>query len=189
VSNSISKAIKMYGSPFKRWMKKHFAMAPKGYLRFYILRLLGEKPMSGSEIMDEVEKRTEGSWKPSPGSVYPLITWLNEKGYAKEVSKKEAGIKRYALTDQGKALLTEHLERFKACRPLWFSPFGPRWAEAYPEMAEGFYEATRQLGVAIWRFRESLRKKYLKKAVVDAKNILEQAAKELDEASKKLEKD
>jgi len=170
-------------------MKKHFAMAPKGYLRFYILRLLGEKPMSGSEIMDEIESRTEGSWRPSPGSVYPLITWLQEKGYVKEVSTKEAGIRRYALTDQGKGFLAEHLERFKVCRPLWFSPFGPRWAELSPDMTEGFYEATRQLGVALWRFRERLQRKYLKKAVVEAKNILEQAAKELDELSKKLEKD
>jgi len=87
------------------------ASVPKGFLRYYVLRLLNEKPMSGSEIMNEIAKRTDGHWKPSPGSIYPLIAWLQDKGYAKEVPEQEAGIKRYTLTDQGKMFLQEHIKR------------------------------------------------------------------------------
>ena len=45
--------------------------------------------MSGSEIMEELEKRTGGRWKPSPGSVYPLLAWLLESGYTEEVPKEK----------------------------------------------------------------------------------------------------
>ncbi len=88
--------------PFRHWMK-HMAMVPKGFLRYKVLRLLDEKPMSGSEIMVEIERQTEGRWKPSPGSIYPLLSWLQDKGYIKEAAEQEAGIKRYALTDKARA--------------------------------------------------------------------------------------
>jgi len=45
-------------------------MVPKGFLRYQVLRLLKEKPMSGSEIMSEIEEETDGNWRPSPGSIY-----------------------------------------------------------------------------------------------------------------------
>lgn len=176
----------MFGAPFKRWMTRHVAMAPKGFLRFYVLKLLSEKPLSGSEIMDEIEKRTEGCWRPSPGSVYPLITWLEEKKYIKEVPTGEAGIRRYALTEQGKTFLDEHLERFKAFSPFWLSPFGPRWIELYPETAKGFSEAIKHLATAIWKFRIGLREKYSEKAVSEAKETLQQAAKKLEEIAERL---
>jgi DNA-binding PadR family transcriptional regulator len=38
------------------------AMVPKGFLRYQVLKLLNEKPMSGSELMSEIEKQTEGRW-------------------------------------------------------------------------------------------------------------------------------
>jgi len=41
--------------PFQHWMK-HTASVPKGFLRYYVLKLLKEKPMSGSEIMVEIER-------------------------------------------------------------------------------------------------------------------------------------
>ena len=47
----------------ERWMRhwmRHIAAVPKGFLRYELLRLLSEKPMSGSEIMTEIEKRTDG---------------------------------------------------------------------------------------------------------------------------------
>jgi len=84
--------------PFRHWLR-HMAAVPKGYLRYQVLELLNEKPMSGSEIMNEIEKRTGGCWKPSPGSVYPLLAWLQDNGYVREVPVEESGVKRYTLTD------------------------------------------------------------------------------------------
>ena len=63
--------------PFKYWMR-YMAAVPKGFLRYQVLELLNEKPLSDSEITNEIEKKTNGCWKPSPGSVYPLLAWLQD---------------------------------------------------------------------------------------------------------------
>src|SRR4030067_3608411 len=89
----------------KNWLK-HTAMVPKGFIRYHVLEALNEKPMSGSELMEEIEKQTGGFWKPSPGSIYPLLAWLQDNGYVKELPS-ENGLKRYELTESGKALLAE----------------------------------------------------------------------------------
>jgi hypothetical protein len=64
-----------------RRLLRHTASVPKGFLRHYVLNLLREKPMSGSELMDEIEEETGGRWKPSPGSLYPLLAWFRDRGY------------------------------------------------------------------------------------------------------------
>lgn len=92
--------------PFSRWMKRT-AGVPRGLLRFFVLKLLKEKPMSGAEIVDKIEKETGGRWKPSPGSIYPLLAWLQDKGYTKELPKEESGMKRYKLTDKGEKFFEE----------------------------------------------------------------------------------
>jgi len=58
--------------------------------------------MSGVEIVEVIEKETSGRWKPSSGSVYPLLAKLNERGYTIEQPSEENGIKRYAITAKGK---------------------------------------------------------------------------------------
>ena len=82
-------------------------MVPKGFIRYQVLESLGEKPMSGSEIIDEIETRTDGNWKPSPGSIYPLLAWLQDNGHIKELKAEQGGMKRYELTESGRALLQE----------------------------------------------------------------------------------
>ena len=91
------------------------AAVPNGFLRHYVLQFLNEKPMSGSEIMNEIESRTNGHWKPSPGSIYPLLSWLQEKGYSEEVPDQEPGIKRYTLTDEGKKFPVTLIKGHIAC--------------------------------------------------------------------------
>ncbi len=166
------------------------AAVPKGFLRYYVLRLLNEKPMSGSEIMSEIEKRTDGHWKPSPGSIYPLIAWLQDKGYTKEASEKEAGIKRYILTDQGKALLKEHVERKEELRRkfgFFMPPFlGLPWFNHYPKKTRELVEAGKNLARAGWNLLDSLREKYSEEAITEAKEIMERAAEKIDEIAKKL---
>ncbi|MGC9209955.1 MAG: helix-turn-helix transcriptional regulator [Acidilobus sp.] len=71
----------------------------RGWLRPLILRLLLSRPMNGVEIMDEIERMTGGAWRPSPGSVYPMLAELLEEGL---VTRHEDG--RYELTGQGRLL-------------------------------------------------------------------------------------
>jgi len=171
------------------------ASVPKGFLRYYVLRLLNEKPMSGSEIMNEIEKRTDGHWKPSPGSIYPLLAWLQDNGYAKEVPEKELGIKRYTLTDQGKAFLEEHVKRREELRkrfgflmpPFPVPPFpGFPWFNFHPEKMRELVEAGKKLVKANWNLLDSLREKYSEEVITEAKQIIEQAAEKIDEIAKKL---
>jgi DNA-binding PadR family transcriptional regulator len=88
-----------------RHWEKHTACVPKGFLRLTILKLLNERELSGSEIMDTIEKETKGLWRPSPGSVYPLLAWLVDKGFIKEVQSSVEGMKRYTLTEEGRTFL------------------------------------------------------------------------------------
>lgn len=169
--------------PFGRWMR-HMASVPKGFLKYYVLKLLNEKPMSGSEIMNEIEKRTDGRWKPSPGSIYPLIAWLQDKGYAKEVPEQEAGIKRYTLTDQGKAFLQEHVKRKGELRRR-FGFFMP-WFNFYPKKTRELVEAGKKLVKASWSLLDSMHEKYSEEVIAEAKEVIEQAAEKIDEIAKKL---
>ncbi len=66
--------------------------------------------MSGAEIVEEIRQETGGRWKPSPGSIYPLLAWLQEKGYTNESPAVESGMKRYALTDKGETFFEEQVK-------------------------------------------------------------------------------
>jgi DNA-binding PadR family transcriptional regulator len=186
--------IDLHPHPFKHWMR-HMASVPKGFLRYYVLRLLNEKPMSGSEIMNEIEKRTDGRWKPSPGSVYPLIAWLQDKGYAQEIPEQEAGIKRYTLTDQGKAFLQEHIKRKEELRerfgflmpPFPVPPFpGFPWVNFHHEKTRELVKAGKKLAIAGWNLLDNLREKYSEEVATEAKEVIEQAAEKLNDIAKKL---
>ncbi|QYG95169.1 helix-turn-helix transcriptional regulator [Iamia sp. SCSIO 61187] len=75
--------------------------ARRGDVRAAILALLTERPMHGYEIIGELEQRTEGAWRPSPGSVYPTLQMLEEEGLV--TPDETEGRRRFALTDEGRA--------------------------------------------------------------------------------------
>lgn len=75
---------------FARSFRRH------GGMKYYVLWLLSRRPMKGSEIMDEVQKQTMGWWKPSPGTVYPLLSSLEHDGLVRRLEDL-----RYELTDSG----------------------------------------------------------------------------------------
>ena len=79
-------------------------MFEQGDLRFVVLKLLGEKPSHGYEIIKAVEERFGGAYAPSPGIVYPTLTLLEEQGLI-AVVETEGPRKLYGLTDAGRAEL------------------------------------------------------------------------------------
>jgi len=98
------------GDSMGEHMMKRAAGAPRGLLRFLVLKLLAEKPMSGAKIVEHIEKETRGRWKPGPGSIYPLLAWLRKKGYTKELPREEAVVKNYVLTEKGKDFFKEQVK-------------------------------------------------------------------------------
>jgi DNA-binding PadR family transcriptional regulator len=70
------------------------------------LLLLNEGPLNGYQIMQEIEQRSEGVWRPSPGSVYPALAQLEDEGL---VRAEQVGERRsFVLTDAGRAYVDEH---------------------------------------------------------------------------------
>jgi DNA-binding PadR family transcriptional regulator len=69
------------------------------------LLLLAEGPLNGYQIMQEIEKRSDGLWKPSPGSVYPALAQLEDEGL---IRMQEVDDRRtFVLTDAGRAHVDE----------------------------------------------------------------------------------
>jgi DNA-binding PadR family transcriptional regulator len=82
--------------------------ARRGDIRTAALLLLNEEPRNGYQIMQEVEERSEGVWRPSPGSVYPALAQLEDEGLIR--SEESEGRKLFALTDAGRAYVEERGE-------------------------------------------------------------------------------
>jgi DNA-binding PadR family transcriptional regulator len=108
----------------------HAEGVPRGLLRFLVLKFLAERPMSGSEIVGKIERETGGKWKPSPGSIYPLLAGLQVKGFTQKSSTIEIGKKLYSLTDSGKEFFQEQLmlgqkfmEKMKYLIPLFIEGY------------------------------------------------------------------
>ena len=79
---------------------------PRGFLRLVILRLLRNRELSGTDIMNVLDERTEGIWQPSPGSIYPMLSSLEETGSI-IVIRTEGRSKIYKLSDFGLEQLRE----------------------------------------------------------------------------------
>jgi len=79
--------------------------ARRGDIRTAALLLLAEEPRNGYQIMQEVEERSGGVWRPSPGSVYPALQQLEDEGLIR--TQELDGRKLLALTDAGEAYVKE----------------------------------------------------------------------------------
>ncbi len=82
----------------------------RGDVRAAILLLLAELPRNGYQVMHELEERSGGSWRPSPGSVYPALQLLADEGFVRGESREGSTV--YELTDAGRKHLEENRERF-----------------------------------------------------------------------------
>jgi DNA-binding PadR family transcriptional regulator len=110
----------------------------RGNVRAAILALLAERPMHGYEMIQELESRTGGVWRPSPGSVYPTLQLLEDENLV--TSEVVEGRKRFALTETGRAEAERHAQR---------AP----WEEATEGIAPvafGLRGAILQIGEAAW---------------------------------------
>lgn len=95
--DGVWQAMEQFRSKFE---KREGARAGRGEVRAAVLSLLAERPMHGYQVIREIEERSNGSWKPSAGSVYPTLQLLADEGL---ISAEEAnGRKIYSLTDAGR---------------------------------------------------------------------------------------
>ena len=81
-------------------------MLATGDLRLIALALIAEQPRHGYEIIKVLEDKTAGWYSPSPGIVYPTLTFLEEAGYV--TAQAEGAKKLYTITEEGRAHLEEN---------------------------------------------------------------------------------
>src|SRR4051794_26808818 len=82
--------------------------ARRGDVRAAMLVLLEESPQNGYQLIQEIERRSDGLWKPSPGSVYPALQQLEDEGLVRTIEQE--GRRAYELTEQGRAHVAENRE-------------------------------------------------------------------------------
>jgi DNA-binding PadR family transcriptional regulator len=94
------------GNMMRAGMMRAGRMLAQGDLRLIALALIAEQPRHGYEIIKVLEDKTAGWYSPSPGIVYPTLTYLEEAGYL--TAEVEGAKKRYAITEEGRAHLEEN---------------------------------------------------------------------------------
>src|SRR5690348_9191543 len=77
----------------------------RGDVRTALLLLLAEEPRNGYQLMQAIEERSGGRWRPSPGSVYPTLSQLEDEGLIRGVERD--GAKLFEITDQGRERLDD----------------------------------------------------------------------------------
>ena len=95
-----------------------------GELRLLLLAMIAERPRHGYELIKAIEERFGGSYTPSPGVMYPTLSWLDDMGYA-AIEAEEGGRKRYRITTEGEAFLVAN----RAAADALLSRAGPAGAD------------------------------------------------------------
>jgi DNA-binding PadR family transcriptional regulator len=127
----------------------------RGDVRAALLLLLAEEPRNGYQLMQEVEERSGGRWRPSPGAVYPSLAQLEDEGLVRSIERD--GAKLFEITDAGR----EHLEQRHDHAPPWAdedepAAFGDLRAQIKPLLAAVMQVAQAGDEAAIKRATETL---------------------------------
>ncbi|HEY2579096.1 MAG TPA: PadR family transcriptional regulator [Streptosporangiaceae bacterium] len=115
-----------FGGPWGGWWPGQAPASPprgpkagRGDVRAAILALLREGPRNGYQIMADIDERSGGAWRPSPGAVYPALSQLSDEGLI--VGEESGGRRTFSLTEAGREYVEQH-----------------------PEMARGAWESAEQ---------------------------------------------
>jgi DNA-binding PadR family transcriptional regulator len=130
-----------FGSPPPR--------AERGGVRYLVLDALSERPRHGYEVIQVIEERSGGSYRPSPGVIYPTLQMLEELGHARVVEQENRKV--YEITDVGRADLEAHREEV--------SDFYERFEEdSWESYVEDFGDIMKRLGRLFKTFRRAGRR-------------------------------
>lgn len=142
-------------------MEQLKAEVPRGFTRFYVLYLLTERPMTGKEIINEAETRSEGVWTPSPGLIYPLLGRLLRDGLIEEDDQG------FRITDEGLEVL-----------------------HRYNELQEQFdrqFELINKLGVSVYTAGKFLAEETIDRITSINISLRNRVSRKSDEAQKKFD--
>jgi DNA-binding PadR family transcriptional regulator len=144
-----------------------------GDLRFVILALVEEQPRHGYELIKELEERTGGAYRPSPGVIYPTLALLEDEGFVRPAGG-ETGRKLYEITDAGREALAQN-------RPNVDAVFG-RMAEA----AQGAESTRPRIGRAMGNLGLALQSRLSQRPITPEQ--LDAIVRAIDEAAAAIER-
>jgi len=151
-----------FGPPFgfggPRGFRRHGGKARRGDIRTAALLLLAEEPRNGYTIMQQVEQRSSGVWRPSPGSVYPALAQLEDEGLIR--SEEAEGRKQFAITDAGREQI--------AARPADAPAPWDTLADGVSSEVQELFGLMRQVGMAGVQLVQTATEKQL----AEAKQVL-----------------
>jgi DNA-binding PadR family transcriptional regulator len=137
----------------------------RGNVRAAVLALLAEEPRHGYAIMTELAERSGGLWRPSPGSVYPVLQQLQDEGLV--TVEESEGRRVFSLTDAGRQHVAEHPEELH--EPWNVAETGPR------QRVQSIMFAVQSLGVAadqVARLADDAQAEKAVAAIEDARKAL-----------------
>jgi DNA-binding PadR family transcriptional regulator len=147
--------------------------AERGEIRYLVLDAIKERPRHGYEVIQHIEERAGGTYRPSPGVIYPTLQMLEELGHANVVD--QAGRKAYAITDAGRA----DLEQNQRSVADFYQRFDEEPWESY---AEDLAEVMRRVGRLVKTFRQAARHSRLTPETIRAiRKVLDDAAAGIEE--------
>ncbi|MSQ15034.1 MAG: PadR family transcriptional regulator [Dehalococcoidia bacterium] len=117
------------------WQGRGRSGFERGDMRYVVLALLEKQPMHGYEIIRELERRFEGTYAPSPGTVYPTLQMLEDMGYVTSVERE--GKRVYTINDAGRAHLDENSERVDS---IWERTGSDSHSQRYSEDAKQLWQ-------------------------------------------------
>src|SRR3954463_11629846 len=86
--------------------------ARRGDVRAALLALLAEEPRNGYQLIQEIEERSGGEWRPSPGAVYPALQQLTDEGLIE--AEEHDGRRTFRLSESGRAYVEAHADEVNA---------------------------------------------------------------------------
>lgn len=141
-------------------MRMNVERLKKGVLKMLILEALENKPMHAYEIIKSIEKKFNGVYKPSPGSIYPVLKQLIANGLI-SVEEKE-GKKIYLITEEGRQ---KYLKMKSEIKTIFSN------SDGYRRLVSELFD----IGLILYNYRENLDEERINKI----RSILESCKNEI----------
>ena len=147
--------------------------AERGEVRYLVLDAVQDRPRHGYEIIQTIQERSQGQYRPSPGVIYPTLQMLEDLGHV-EIREGEQH-KAYAITDAGRRDLEANLESVRE----FYERFED---EPWDDYAEDFREMMRRVGRLLKAVRRGAKRGRL------SPEVMAKIRQALDEAMNKIER-
>jgi DNA-binding PadR family transcriptional regulator len=146
--------------------------AERGNVRYLVLDAIREQGRHGYEIIQSIEERSKGAYRPSPGVIYPTLQLLEELGHARVVEQEARKV--YTITDEGKKDLEAHKDEVEE--------FYERSSDdAWERHAEDIAELMQRAAGVFKSFRRAARRGHLSsRAKTQIREVLDDATKRIE---------